>query len=72
MEKKNIQNKFVYETGDVIADAYPALEGCKGKPYSRVREDTARHIRASKACKAMTQATGDKCEVKLNSSTRFT
>lgn len=66
MTKLNLPHRF-YETGDDIADAYPVLEGCRGKPYSGVCEDTAGHIRASKACKAMAQAAGDKCEVKLNS-----
>ena len=47
MEKLNLPHKF-YATGDEIADAYPALEGCRGKPYSGVCEDTAGHIRASK------------------------
>lgn len=37
-----------YETGDEIANAYPSLEGCRGKPFSGVREDTAGHIKASK------------------------
>jgi glycine/D-amino acid oxidase-like deaminating enzyme/glutamate dehydrogenase/leucine dehydrogenase len=66
MEKLGLPHKF-YATGDDIADAYPALESCRGKPYSGVCEDTAGHIRASKACNAMAQAAGDKCDVKLNS-----
>lgn len=66
MEKLNLPHKF-YATGDDIADAYPALEGCRGKPYSGVCEDTAGHIRASKACNAMAEGAGDKCNVKLNS-----
>ena len=47
MEKLGLPHKY-YATGDEIADAYPALEGCRGKPYSGVCEDTAGHIRASK------------------------
>jgi len=66
MEKLGLPHKF-YATGDEIADAYPALEGCRGKRYSGVCEDTAGHIRASKACQAMVDAAGDKCDVKLNS-----
>jgi len=66
MENLNLPHKF-YATGDEIADAYPALEGCRGKPYSGVCEDTAGHIRASKACQAMADGAGDKCDVKLNS-----
>ena len=66
MENLGLPHKF-YATGDEIADAYPALEGCRGKPYSGVCEDTAGHIRASKACQAMADAAGDKCNVKLNS-----
>ena len=66
MENLNLPHKF-YATGEEIADAYPALEGCRGKPYSGVCEDTAGHIRASKACNAMAKVAGDKCQVKLNS-----
>ena len=66
MEKLGLPHKF-YATGDEIADAYPALEGCRGKPYSGVCEDTAGHIRASKACNALAQGAGDLCDVKLNS-----
>lgn len=47
MEKLNLPHRY-YATGDEIADAYPVLEGCRGKPYSGVCEDTAGHIRASK------------------------
>lgn len=47
MEKLNLPHKY-YATGDEIADAYPALESCRGKPYSGVYEETAGHIRASK------------------------
>lgn len=47
MENLGLPHKF-YSSGDEIADAYPALEGCRGKPYSGVCEDTAGHIRASK------------------------
>lgn len=47
METLNLPHKF-YATGDEIADAYPALESCRGKPYSGVCEDSAGHIRASK------------------------
>ncbi len=65
MEKLNLSHRF-FETGDDIADAYPALEGCRGKPYSGVYEDTAGHIRASKACQAMVRAARDKCEVRLD------
>ncbi|KAL3787355.1 hypothetical protein HJC23_004380 [Cyclotella cryptica] len=66
MERLGLPHKF-YATGDDIANAYPALESCRGKPYSGVCEDTAGHIRASKACEAMAKAAGDKCDVKLNS-----
>lgn len=59
MENLGLPHKF-YETGADIADAYPALESCRNKPYSGVCEDTAGHIRASKACNAMAQAAGDK------------
>ncbi len=45
MEKLNLPHTF-YENGDAIAKAFPVLEGCKGMPYSGVREDTAGHIRA--------------------------
>eukprot|EP00548_Thalassiothrix_antarctica_P013884 CAMPEP_0194173504 /NCGR_PEP_ID=MMETSP0154-20130528/7822_1 /TAXON_ID=1049557 /ORGANISM="Thalassiothrix antarctica, Strain L6-D1" /LENGTH=412 /DNA_ID=CAMNT_0038886589 /DNA_START=235 /DNA_END=1469 /DNA_ORIENTATION=+ len=71
MENLNLPHKF-YATGDDIAAAYPALsEGCKGKPYSGVYEETAGHIRASKACHAMIKAAKDNdsnsnCEVRLN------
>lgn len=65
MEKLNLPHRF-FASGDEIAEAYPALSGCKGKPYSGVCEDTAGHIRASKACNAMAKAAGDKCEVKLS------
>ena len=65
MEKLNLPFTF-YESGDTIAAAYPALEGCKGKPYSGVCEDSAGHIRASEACLAMVKAAGNACEVKLN------
>ena len=54
MEKLNLPHKF-YATGDDIADAYPALEGCRGKPYSGVCEDTAGHIRASKGKFVLTE-----------------
>jgi len=54
MEKLNLPHKF-YATGDEIADAYPALEGCRGKPYSGVCEDTAGHIRASKGKFVLTE-----------------
>lgn len=47
MEKLNLPHTF-YATGDEIADAYPALESCRGKPYSGIYEETAGHIRASK------------------------
>lgn len=63
MKSLNLPHTF-YATGDEIADAYPALESCRGKPYMAVCEDTAGHIRASKACQAMTFAAGEKCDVK--------
>ena len=47
MENLGLPHTF-YATGDEIADAYPALEGCRGMPYSGVCEETAGHIRASK------------------------
>lgn len=55
-----------YDSGDEIARAYPALAGCRGKPYSGVYEETAGHIRASQACQAMVKAAGEHCDVKLN------
>ncbi len=66
MEKLALPHTF-YESGDAIAEAYPALEGCKGKPYSGVCEDTAGHIRATEACNAMVKAAGNSCKVMLNS-----
>lgn len=66
MDKLNLPHTF-YASGDAIADAYPALESCRGKPYSGVCEESAGHIRASKACEAMAKGAGDKCSVKLNS-----
>lgn len=33
MENLGLPHKF-YATGNDIADAYPALESCRGKPYS--------------------------------------
>ena len=62
MENLGLKHTF-YETGDEIAEAFPALAGCKGQPYAGVCEDTAGHIKASKACKAMLTAAGDSCEV---------
>jgi glycine/D-amino acid oxidase-like deaminating enzyme len=66
MEKLNLPHTY-YATGDDIADAYPALESCRGKPYSGIYEESAGHIRASKACKAMVKAAGNKCTVKVSS-----
>ena len=66
MENLGLEHTF-YENGDDIAEAFPALAGCKGMPYSGVCEDTAGHIKASKACKAMITAAGDSCEVHTNS-----
>ncbi|CAJ1949438.1 unnamed protein product [Cylindrotheca closterium] len=66
MENLNLPHQF-YATGDAIAEKYPALSGCKGKDYSGVCEDTAGHIRASKACHAMVKAAGDTCDVHINS-----
>jgi len=65
MEKLGLPHTF-YASGDEIADAFPALIGCRGKAYSGVKEDTAGHIRASKACKAMIEAAGSDCDLKLN------
>ena len=62
MENLGLKHTF-YETGDKIAEAFPALAGCKGRPYTGVCEDTAGHIKASKACQAMLTAAGDSCEV---------
>ena len=62
MEKLNLSHTF-YSSGDEIFKAYPSLGGCKGKDYSGVSEDTAGHIRASAACKAMIKAAGDSCTV---------
>lgn len=64
MEKLNLPHIF-YATGDEIAEAYPALAGCKGKPYSGVCEESAGHIRATEACKAMVKAAGSSCDVSL-------
>ena len=47
MEKLKLPHQF-FASGDEIAEAYPALAGCKGKPYTGVCEATAGHIRASK------------------------
>lgn len=47
MDKLGLPYTF-YSTGDEIADAYPSLEGCRGKPYTGVCEDKAGHIKASK------------------------
>lgn len=66
MENLGLEHSF-YENGDDIAEAFPALPGCKGMPYSGVCEDTAGHIKASKACKAMITAAGESCEVHTNS-----
>lgn len=66
MEELNLPFTF-YKTGDEIAEAFPALAGCKGQPYSGVCEDTAGHIKASKACAAMLKAAGESCEVKVGS-----
>lgn len=65
MESLGLPHTY-YATGDDIADAFPALESCRGKPYSGVCEDTAGHIRASKACNAMADG-ANHCDVKLNS-----
>ena len=65
MENLGLPHTF-YESGNAIADAFPALEGCRGKPFCGVQEDTAGHIRATKACEAMVEAAGDDCQVKLN------
>mmetsp|Transcript_7571 Transcript_7571/g.7136 ORF Transcript_7571/g.7136 Transcript_7571/m.7136 type:complete len:653 (-) Transcript_7571:161-2119(-) len=65
MDNLNLPHTF-YATGDEIADAYPALAGCRGKPYSGVCEETAGHIRATKACKAMVKAAGENCNLKVN------
>merc|ERR1719287_441839 len=64
MENLNLPHTF-YGSGDEIAAKYPALAGCKGKPYSGVKEDTAGHIRASKACEAMCKAAGEHCKTQL-------
>ena len=50
MENLGLEHTF-YESGDDIAEAFPALAGCKGMPYAGVCEDTAGHIKASKACR---------------------
>jgi len=65
MDNLNLKHTF-YSTGDEIAEAYPSLSGCKGQPYSGVCEDTAGHIKASKACEALIKTAGDSCEVHLN------
>lgn len=66
MENLGLEHTF-YENGDEIAEAYPALAGCKGMPYAGVFEDNAGHIKATKACKAMLKAAGDSCDVHTNS-----
>lgn len=65
MENLGLPHTF-FKSGDEIADAYPALEGCRGQPFQAVREDTAGHIRSTAACEAMLEAAGDLCETKLN------
>lgn len=65
MEKLGLPHTF-YNSGDEIADAFPALEGCRGQPFQAVKEDTAGHIRATAACEAMLEAAGDSCETMLN------
>lgn len=58
MENLGLKYTF-FENGDEIAEAYPALEGCRVKPYSGVCKDNAGHIKASKACKSLMKAAGD-------------
>ena len=60
MEKLGLPHTF-YATGDEIAVAYPALAGCKGKPYSGVCEDSAGHIKASKGEFVVAGIAGQRC-----------
>eukprot|EP00588_Corethron_pennatum_P011954 CAMPEP_0194272596 /NCGR_PEP_ID=MMETSP0169-20130528/6123_1 /TAXON_ID=218684 /ORGANISM="Corethron pennatum, Strain L29A3" /LENGTH=834 /DNA_ID=CAMNT_0039015301 /DNA_START=56 /DNA_END=2560 /DNA_ORIENTATION=- len=65
METLGLDHTF-HATGDEIAAAYPALQGCKDKPYSGVYEEDAGHIRASAACAALAGIAqqGGNCEVR--------
>lgn len=65
MENLNLEHTF-FETGDSIADEYPALKGCKGMPYSGVYEADAGHIKASKACNAMANIAKEVCDIHLD------
>ena len=69
MEQLGLPHTY-FESGNAIADAYPALEGCRNMPYTGVREATAGHIRASQACQAMADAAGELCRVKTNADVR--
>jgi len=65
MEQLGLPHTF-YESGDALANAFPALEGCRGQPYTGVYEETAGHVRASAACAAMAQAAGNDCTVQTH------
>jgi glycine/D-amino acid oxidase-like deaminating enzyme len=65
MENLNLDHTF-FETGDDIAEEYPALKGCEDMPYSGVYEADAGHIKASKACFAMARIAEDICDVRVN------
>eukprot|EP00536_Pseudo-nitzschia_multiseries_P007344 jgi/Psemu1/195427/e_gw1.172.5.1 len=65
MENLKLEHTF-FETGDSIADQYPALKGCKGMPYSGVYEADAGHIKASQACEAMANIADEVCDIHLD------
>mmetsp|Transcript_18777 Transcript_18777/g.43447 ORF Transcript_18777/g.43447 Transcript_18777/m.43447 type:complete len:830 (+) Transcript_18777:166-2655(+) len=65
MENLGLEHTF-FETGDEIAEEYPALKGCEGMPYSGVYEADAGHIRASKACAAMARVAEATCDVRTD------
>mmetsp|Transcript_36407 Transcript_36407/g.41853 ORF Transcript_36407/g.41853 Transcript_36407/m.41853 type:complete len:870 (-) Transcript_36407:242-2851(-) len=67
METLQLEHTF-HDSGDDISQVYPALQGCKGKPYSGVYEADAGHIRASQACNAMAHVArqGGYCDIQLN------
>ena len=67
MEQLQLEHTF-HDSGDDIAQVYPALQGCAGRPYSGVYEADAGHIRASQACHAMANVAsqGGCCDIQLN------
>lgn len=57
-----------FTNSDDIESSFPSLQ-TKGRPYQGVFEETAGHVRASAACKAMTKLAEDSppgCDVMLN------